>query len=417
MQSLCFRNQREENHDDNLNRDETCVGYETSTGEESSCVVQSQTCIANSTSSNANSVCEFKADRNELDSTLQKQLYDTTKTLVKEGEKNVRLALEVDKHKDELLVLKNESETFRSTLLQGINGGITNSKNYAHVSLDELLRIRLQEASSGHDASNALVDSNNQFQLDELSRNGSSVGVIQKLEQKLGLEAQHNEALGAKCNSLKDELQATAKNMQGVDNLRIKVSQMTQRLRNERELRSKMQKDLMIETKKVEALSDHIEKLMVHLKHEAISKARSLSDQSRQHREMEMMKTHNDVMTKKNDRKDRVITELRDTGKLLEDQLRLMDEKYMELRSKLDWTRSQTERIVKKKEDEVRQLRAKFSLIADSIPGNSSKQVLLDDFNPSSLKAKKFKSKFGATRDKSEVDFASIVKNSKGGVT
>ena len=140
---------------------------------------------------------------------------------------------------------------------------------------------------------------------------------------------------------------------------------MVERLRTEREVKYKVQKDLSTEKSKVEALSDHIEKLMVHLKHEAIAKARSLADQSRLQREMEMVKTKNAAVTKKNERKDQVISELRESAKLLEDQLRLMDEKYMELRSKLDWTRTQTERIVKKKEDEAKLLRTKFSLLSD----------------------------------------------------
>ena len=297
-------------------------------------------------------------------SDLQKQLYDATKQLVKEGEKSVSLALELEKYKDELSALKTESEAFRSVLLRGINGGVTDSNNYTHVGLDELLRLRIQESStSTHDGNSA--DMPHLPQQSGLARNESSVGVIQTLEHKLGLEAQQNEALQAKLVSLKGDLESKEKDMEGIENLRLKVSQMVQRLRTEREVKFKVQKDLSTEKEKVEALSDHIEKLMVHLKHEAIAKARSLADQSRLQREMEMMKARNAAMTKKNERKDQVISELRESGRLLEDQLRLMDEKYMELRSKLDWTRTQTERIVKKKEEETRQLRIKFSMITD----------------------------------------------------
>ena len=61
-----------------------------------------------------------------------------------------------------------------------------------------------------------------------------------------------------------------------------------------------------------------------------------------------------------------VISELRDSGKLLEDQLRLMDEKYMELRAKLDYTRNQTERVLKQKDVEVRELRMKQEMLLDN---------------------------------------------------
>ena len=84
----------------------------------------------------------------------------------------------------------------------------------------------------------------------------------------------------------------------------------------------KLSKEPTEETKKVEALSEHIEKLMMHLKYEAIAKARSLSDQSRLQRELESTKARIDYLDKKNARKDTVLAEQREAGKLLEDQLR-----------------------------------------------------------------------------------------------
>ena len=99
--------------------------------------------------------------------------------------------------------------------------------------------------------------------------------------------------------------------MEGFENLQVKVSQMVQQLRMEREVKCKVQKELSIKKNNVEALSDHIEKLMVHLIHEAIAKVWSLIDQSRLHREMEMRRTRNSAMTKKNERKDQVIVEFR----------------------------------------------------------------------------------------------------------
>ena len=308
---------------------------------------------------------EYSADKDDFeeenDGTTQPPGYETTKNRVLEAEKNVSLALEVSKQHDELTVLKHEAAAFRATLLQGINGGVTDSKNYEHVSLEELLRIRLQEAIASSAATN-----------DELSaslKDDSSVSVIQKLEHKLALEKQHSDELEAKCITLKDELAASTKQHEGLENLHVKISEMNGRLRHEREQKSKVQKELAAETKKVEALSDHIEKLMIHLKHEAISKARSLSDQSRLQRELESMKSQIEHMGKKNDRKDKLIAELRGTGRLLEDQLRLMDEKYMEIRSKLDWTRTQTTKIVRQKETELEHLREKFS-VGDTTPKN-----------------------------------------------
>ena len=46
--------------------------------------------------------------------------------------------------------------------------------------------------------------------------------------------------------------------------------------------------------------------------------------------------------------------------------MRLMDEKYMELRAKLDYTRNQTERVLKQKDVEVRELRMKQEMLLDN---------------------------------------------------
>ena len=103
---------------------------------------------------------------------------------------------------------------------------------------------------------------------------------------------------------------------------------------------------------------------MVHLKHEVIAKAKALAERSRTQKEVELLKTRNETIAKRDKRKEMAIMELKDGSKFVEDQLRLMDEKYMELRMKLDWTRIQTERLIKTKE-ETRQLRAKFALLSE----------------------------------------------------
>ena len=55
-------------------------------------------------------------------------------------------------------------------------------------------------------------------------------------------------------------------------------------------------------------------------------------------------------------------------SRILEDQLRLMDEKYVELRTKLDWTRSTSQREVKRIQKDANRMRAKFALAAGTDP-------------------------------------------------
>lgn len=66
------------------------------------------------------------------------------------------------------------------------------------------------------------------------------------------------------------------------------------------------------------------------------------------------------------------IADLRDAGKLLEDQLRMMDERYMQIRSKLDWTRSQTMKTCDRKEQELQALCEKISLLTDNKQNDSA---------------------------------------------
>ena len=317
----------------------------------------------------------FPNEINEItgDEALRKKLFETSKRLVGEGENNVNLAIKLEKAKDGLADSRNEINQFRQNLLHGINGGVTDVKNYSHVPLVELLRLRLQESDAiGRSDTDVSFDGNHHRRKSTHSSvgpsAGGSIGGVQKLERQVASERQRSEALEAKLSVLKERLSLATCEARGVDDLKRKIAHLVERSRTERELRSRAERDVDIVNEKVGALSEHIEKLMMHLKHEAISKARALTDQVRTRREVEMLRARNQTMAKRNARKDRTILELKEGAKILEDQLRLMDEKYMELRMKLDWTRSQTERTIKKKDEEAKQLRAKFSLLSEFLP-------------------------------------------------
>jgi hypothetical protein len=70
------------------------------------------------------------------------------------------------------------------------------------------------------------------------------------------------------------------------------------------------------------------------------------------------------------------------SSQILEDQLRLMDEKYMELRTKLDYTRQSTGRDVVKYKQQASQLRTKWALLSANMPGQPT---LLDEVDTSGL--------------------------------
>lgn len=276
---------------------------------------------------------------------LKRRLYETSKQLVQEAEKNVSLALDLDRTKDELRNSKDKNKQLRLYLLQGINGGTFDAENYEHLPLNELLRIRLKEFEVGGKALSVQTHYSSLPNKKQMKGHPDSTR-----SQSSNHSQQKYDTEGAQVQSCQDDC---------IDPVRIQIQleKMSDRSRRDREIKHRLQKQLEETNKKVNALSDHIEKLLVHLKHEAITKAKAITERGRCQKEVEILKKRNQIMEKKNARKDLAINDLKEGGKLLEDQLSLMDEKYMELRMKLDWTRTQTEKILRRKDDEIKAFR------------------------------------------------------------
>jgi hypothetical protein len=176
------------------------------------------------------------------------------------------------------------------------------------------------------------------------------------------LQGMGDAELMQRIHNLEEELRLALNASEDIRALKTKVIQLVERLRAEKEGRVAQGEEVKKYSRKMEILSDHIEKLMIHLKHEAGAKLK-LSDQ------LKASERRNRVVTEKCNNllrrvtaKDRLITELREGSKILEDQLRLMDEKYLELRTKLDYTREVGDRKVKKAQKQASELRVKFAL-------------------------------------------------------
>lgn len=268
---------------------------------------------------------------------LHRRLYESSKRLVNEGEKNVSLAHSLDEARDLLRKREADMKEMRLILLEGINGGTNNINDFKNISLPQLMRIRLQEYQDFGDP--------NLLNLSFFSKKSSS--------QKNDVDTSFYSKKSLDCDA---STVSNAKECQ-CDRLRQEIHKMSQRSRRDREQKYKLQSQIEEEKGKIEALSSHIEKLMIHLKHEAITKAKALNERSRFRKEIESLKEQNRLLTKKNTRKDQAIQDLKDGSKVLEDQLTLMDDKYMDLRMKLDWGRNQTEKVLREKTEEIKDLR------------------------------------------------------------
>lgn len=287
---------------------------------------------------------------------LESRLWKSSELLVAEGEKNISLALDLVKVRSKLKLVQEENKQLRLALLEGINDNVNYQvQDFMNISVLELLRIRMQEFKD--------------------SKTGAQI-IFPSLVGTRKLET-HNST------SKLDRGEGTANDIviesnggknEESDRLKVKMTKLMDTTRRERELKSKLERDVTTANQRIEALSDHIEKLMIHLKHEATSKAKSLTECSRCRKEIELLKKRNETMEKRNGRKNRAIDELKDGAKILEDQLTLMDEKYMDLRMKLDWTRVQTERVMNRKEEEIKDLRAKLLLAKQDLLALRSKK-------------------------------------------
>lgn len=293
------------------------------------------------------------------DKALRHKFIEASTNLVTQAERNLSLGLQLEQQSEELSRIQAEVDAFSNTLLQGISGGITDVENYRHVPLAELLRLRLQQESNENSDPSAAAATVS-------SPPKSAVAGIQNLERQLVTEKKRNKTLERRIAELQSKLDDAGKGkgtgaVEDIDTLKAKISKLSNCNRTERELRSRSEKEVKMSHEKIEALSDHVEKLMLHLKQEAAGKARALKELSLANREVELLQSRTAAMSKRNARKDQVILDLKEEEAALEKQLAKMQEKYNELRLKVDWTRTQTTISLKKKNEEIQHLQSKLA--------------------------------------------------------
>ena len=176
-----------------------------------------------------------------------------------------------------------------------------------------------------------------------------------------------NRALRSRVRDLEEELRLALAAGEDIKALKMKALQLMERQRSEKELRLGTERRLRIASSQVHMLSDHMEKLMIHLKHEAAAKSKAQELHRRAEREGDLLRTRIAALQRKVNAKDRALMEVREGSRILEDQLRLMDEKYLELRTKLDYTRSSTSKKVMRARREASELRTKFALMSGNL--------------------------------------------------
>jgi hypothetical protein len=175
-----------------------------------------------------------------------------------------------------------------------------------------------------------------------------------------------DKALLERIANLEEELRFSLGAAEDIRALKSKSINLVERLRVEKQEKARAGADVRTMAKKVDMLSVHIEKLMVHLKHEAAAKIKAVDALRGSERRCNSLYDKNALLTRKVAATDRLVLELREGSKILEDQLRLMDEKYLELRTKLDYSRGQAAKRVEIAEKKATSLRVKYALLGNS---------------------------------------------------
>lgn len=276
---------------------------------------------------------------------------------------------EVEKYKKMVSRLKDDLDTALACGTSSSGGGLSPElqKELYKYSIKNQLEINgIKDAGDITDENAITIIKNGNKEMKKLKQN------LVDANSNVAITGSDSE-LTSRIRNLEYELRLALGLVEDIKALKAKLLQVLDRVRLEKEAKVKAEYGLNHCKRKMEMLGDHIEKLMTHLKHEAASKIRSMEQTRITEKILNKFKEKFNVLSKKSAAKDRLVLELREGSKILEDQLRLMDEKYLELRTKLDYAREVSVKKVKAAEKTASDLRVKFALA-----GNTS---ILDNVN------------------------------------
>ena len=302
-----------------------------------------------------------------------------TQRLVDLGEKNYNLAQKCKQFKEEAEKFGQEIESARHNLLSRIvdSDPCTDAK---HVALEELCNLFVQKVTAGGEGrgfeSSTLLTTSG-VEGSRLGKECSSSAItssvatysapvntlqIAELEKKLSDLRTHNRQQTSKIEKMRREVEDAREKEDQLKSYADMCHSFRAKLEREKTCRMRAEKNVASANERIVGLSEQVKKLTIHLKHESTKKLKEHKRAMRLEREVEALTNRTATLSRKNAQRERVISELREGSKILEDQLRLMDKKYIELRSRLDWTRTHSKIQVKKMQKEANALRAKWAL-------------------------------------------------------
>ena len=289
--------------------------------------------------------------------------------------------MELDKEKEEHEHTKRKLEeklVFRNDTSDTNDEELKEAKKRIHELEEELDRQRRKGNSQlmetfmdfgiTHSLSNPAIDTSDMTEeicismLKQVSRKLQDPVKPMTKKPSLTSSQMSDSNLQQRIHNLEEELRNALGAAEDIRALKAKAVALVERIRQEKEDKLRIESEQKQYIKKIEMLSDHVEKLMIHLKHEAAAKIKAVDQLRMSEKRNRSIQESFDLVSRKGAAKDRLIAELREGSKILEDQLRLMDEKYLELRTKLDYAREVAAKKVRTAQKTASDLRVKFAL-------------------------------------------------------
>lgn len=188
-------------------------------------------------------------------------------------------------------------------------------------------------------------------------------GILDKKVSADGRMTDMEKNLTARVSLLQEELKLSLGAGEDIKALKSKATHIMNQFTRQREHTHIANAECAAVVKRQEMLMAHIEKLMKCLRMEAAAKIK-LSEANRRERQLTFK------VTAKVAEKDaiiiqqkKLIMEMKEGSYVLEGQLRLMDDRFYEMRQKLDTARANQKTVVERAAKQVKELRKKFGVI------------------------------------------------------
>ena len=218
----------------------------------------------------------------------EEAVHKSSSDLVAQAEKNLKLHDKVSKLRSKLQAAEESVATVRRALVGEVAGQDAEFELYEHVSFADLARLALQGKRNGvgsTDAGGEGKDTSGNTTL-TTTTSGQSLDAIRKAEAEIKSlraalrqaqsEVEVQRSIASKGKAAESSLQQ----------LKEKSMELANRVAREKDRYVHQKDETRRRDDRIQALSDHIEKLMIHLKHEAASKAKAVDQQRRAGREV-----------------------------------------------------------------------------------------------------------------------------------